>query len=42
MMPILIVVTGGTGGCRYDNLRAASYDKVGIMTTIGFSGNDFP
>ena len=32
------VVTGGTADCHYDNLQATSDDKVGIMTTLSFSG----
>ena len=30
------IVTGGIGGCHNDNPGATSYDKVGIMTTLGF------
>ena len=28
------VVTGGTGGCRYDSSGATSDDEVGIMITL--------
>ena len=31
-----ILVTGITGGCRYDNTGGTSDDKVGIMATLGF------
>ena len=30
------VVNGRSAGCRNDNLRCVSDDKVGIMTTLPF------